>query len=102
LRPVSSLLDEPRAQYTELEADHPGRFIVGLGGAHGPKPVSTLKAYLERLTAVPATARVMAALGPRMLDLARDHAAGALAVLVTPEYTAQFRALLGAASITRS
>jgi probable F420-dependent oxidoreductase len=88
-------VDEVGELYTELEADYPGRFIVGLGGAHGPKPVSTLTAYLERLMAVPPSARVMAALGPRMLDLAREHAAGALAVLVTPEYTAQSRALLG-------
>ncbi|HET6663207.1 MAG TPA: LLM class flavin-dependent oxidoreductase, partial [Acidimicrobiales bacterium] len=38
----------------------------------------------------------MAALGPRMLDLARDRAAGAFPVLVTPDYTARARARLGA------
>jgi hypothetical protein len=84
-------VDEVAELYTELEGAHPGRFVVGLGGAHGPKPVATLTTYLEQLAAVPTTARVMAALGPRMLDLARDHAAGALAVLVTPGYTAEAR-----------
>ncbi|WP_322770625.1 MULTISPECIES: TIGR03620 family F420-dependent LLM class oxidoreductase [unclassified Frankia] len=83
------------ALYTDLEATHPGRFVVGLGGAHGAKPVQTLTAYLDALGAVPATARVLAALGPRMLELARRCAAGALPVLVTPDYTVRARSLLG-------
>jgi len=37
----------------------------------------------------------MAALGPRMLELARGRSAGAFPVLVTPEYTARARAALG-------
>jgi len=73
----------------------PGRLIVGLGGAHEPSPPSALTAYLDRLEPVPATARVLAALGPRMLDLARDRAAGAFPVLVTPDYTASARSRLG-------
>jgi len=81
--------------YADMEATHPGRFVVGLGGAHGPKPLHTLNTYLDRLDSVPPTARVMAALGPRMLELARHRAAGALAVLVTPEYTAAARSRLG-------
>jgi probable F420-dependent oxidoreductase len=89
--------DDVAALYTDLEASHPGRFVVGLGGAHGPKPVPTLTAYLDRLDAVgvPATSRVMAALGPRMLDLSRERAAGALPVLVTPDYTVDARTRLG-------
>jgi len=82
--------------YTDLEATHPGRFLVGLGGAHGPNPLRTLNVYLDALDAsVPPTSRVMAALGSRMLALARDRAAGAFPVLVTPEYTARARAILG-------
>jgi probable F420-dependent oxidoreductase len=81
--------------YTELEATNPGRFVVGLGGAHGPNPIQTLNAYLDALDAVPQTRRVMAALGPRMLELARDRAAGAFPVLVTPGYTTQARSVLG-------
>lgn len=84
------------ALFTELEAAHPGRFVVGLGGAHGPKPIQTLTAYLDALgPAVPPTVRVFAALGPKMLDFAREHGAGAFPVLVTPDYTAQARARLG-------
>jgi probable F420-dependent oxidoreductase len=81
--------------YTELESTHPGRFVVGLGGAHGPNPLQTLNAYLDALDAVPQASRVMAALGRRMLELARDRAAGAFPVLVTPDYTAQARTVLG-------
>jgi probable F420-dependent oxidoreductase len=84
------------ALYTELESMHPGRFVVGLGGAHGPKPLQTLNAYLDGLDdSVPPTSRVMAALGPRMLALARERAAGAFPVLVTSEYTAWAREELG-------
>jgi probable F420-dependent oxidoreductase len=93
--------DDVAALFAELEASHPGRFVVGLGGAHGPKPLATLTSYLNRLDvlppneSVPASRRLMAALGPRMVDLARHRSAGAFPVLITPEYTAQVRALLG-------
>ena len=91
--------DDVAALYARLEATHPGRFVVGLGGAHGPNPFAILNAYLDRLdaspTPVPARARVLAALGPRMLDLARDRAAGALPVFTTPGHTADARTRLG-------
>lgn len=89
--------DQVAALYRDLESTDPGRFVAGLGGAHGPKPLATLNAFLDRLDAagVPTSARIMAALGPRMLDLARERASGALPVLVTPEYTAQARDRLG-------
>jgi probable F420-dependent oxidoreductase len=87
------------AAHAELDAEHPGRFIVGLGGAYGPRPLRTLAGYLDALDTVPPTvpvgARMLAALGPRMLGLARDRAAGAYLLLVTPDYTAQARSLLG-------
>lgn len=85
--------------YAEVEATNPGRFVVGLGGAHGPRPLRTLGSYLDELDAadppVPVSARVLAALGPRKLELARERTAGAIPLLVTPEYTAQARAILG-------
>lgn len=87
------------AWHAQIQATHPGRFIVGLGGAHGPKPLQTLTSYLDALDTVPptvpASARVLAALGPRMLQLARERAAGAYPLLVTPDYTARARWLLG-------
>ena len=89
--------DDVASLYTELEREHPGRFVVGLGGAHGADPLITLNAYLDRLeSAVPQERRVMAALGPRMFELARDRAAGALPVLITPEYAGRAKGLVGA------
>lgn len=38
----------------------------------------------------------MAALGPRMLELARDRSAGALPVLVTPQYAKRAKSIVGA------
>ena len=88
--------DEVVSLYTDLEREHPGRFVVGLGGAHGAGPLVTLNAYLDRLDGVvPRDRRVLAALGPRMLELARDRAAGAFPVLITPAYAARARATLG-------
>jgi probable F420-dependent oxidoreductase len=95
---VSGAADDVIATYRSLQRDHPGRFIVGLGGAHGAQPLKTLNAYLDALDAagVPADARVLAALGPNMLALARDRASGAYPFLVTPSYVADARAVLGA------
>ena len=80
-----------------LQEDHPDRFVVGLGGAHGPQPLHALGAYLDVLdeAGVPASRRVLAALGPKMLSLARDRASGAYPYLVTPEYVTGARTSLG-------
>ncbi|MFD9963115.1 TIGR03620 family F420-dependent LLM class oxidoreductase [Amycolatopsis sp. NPDC058986] len=85
--------------YAELERDHPGRFVVGLGGAHGPRPFATMHAFLDILDStpprIPLSARILSALGPRMLDLARERAAGAFPYLITPEYVTTAREALG-------
>ncbi|MEU4668368.1 TIGR03620 family F420-dependent LLM class oxidoreductase [Amycolatopsis sp. NPDC023774] len=82
--------------YRSLAAAHPGRWLPGIGGAHGPRPLATLSAYLDELGAeVPASRRVLSALGPRMLELARDRASAAYPFLVTPDYVASARELLG-------
>jgi probable F420-dependent oxidoreductase len=81
--------------YAELEGLAPGRFVAGLGGAHGADPLGTLNGYLDELESVPVSRRVLAALGPRMLRLARDRAAGAFPVLITADYARQARAVLG-------
>ncbi|MGV9802971.1 TIGR03620 family F420-dependent LLM class oxidoreductase [Mycobacterium sp. NPDC003449] len=83
------------ATHTALQREHPGRFVVGLGGAHGPHPLATLGAYLDELDAAGVDARILAALGPNMLALARDRADGAYPYLVTPSYVARARATLG-------
>lgn len=83
--------------YHDLEATDPGRLVVGIGGAQVPKPLRMLNSYLDELDAlgVPRQARILAAQGPRKLELARDRTAGAIPLLVTPEYTADARRLLG-------
>src|ERR1700730_2214177 len=86
------------ATYQSLQRDHPGRFIVGLGGAHGARPLETLNAYLDTLDAagLAADSRMLAALGPNMLALARGRARRRYPFLVTPAYVANARAALGA------
>ncbi|GAB2998495.1 TIGR03620 family F420-dependent LLM class oxidoreductase [Amycolatopsis acidiphila] len=82
--------------YATLAETHPGRFVPGLGGAHGAKPLATLRAYLDELDpVVPASARILSALGPKMLQLARDRAFAAYPFLVTPDYVASARELVG-------
>lgn len=89
--------------YAELESSTPGRFVVGLGGPQQPRPLATLGRYLDELDAadppVPARRRILAALGPRKLGLARERTAGAVPLLVNAEYTAQARDVLGARSM---
>jgi probable F420-dependent oxidoreductase len=87
---------EVTAAYTALEQTHPGRFVVGLGGAHGAKPLATLNAYLDEVEpVVPRSELILSALGPRMLELARDRTSGAYPYLVTPDYVASAREILG-------
>jgi probable F420-dependent oxidoreductase len=87
------------ALYAELEASAPGRFIVGLGGPQKPGPLPALNDYLDQLDQgvppVPAARRILAAIGPRKLELARGRAAGAIPLLVTPAYTSTARRILG-------
>ncbi|MFD3923949.1 LLM class F420-dependent oxidoreductase [Streptomyces sp. NPDC058595] len=88
-----------------IRRDTAGRFVLGLGVSHGgftpnyARPYSTMVEYLDALDTaadpVPASGRVLAALGPKMLKLAADRAAGAHPYLVTAEHTAEARATLG-------
>ena len=90
----------------ELDATYPGRFLLGLGASHAPlvegyaRPYAHMVSYLDALDAAgPAAAkdrRVLAALGPRMLRLSGERAAGAHPYFVPVEHTAQARAVLGA------
>jgi probable F420-dependent oxidoreductase len=97
---------ESAAAQRELTAAHPGRFLLGLGVSHAflvegeyRRPLAKMREYLDELDTadppVPASERVLAALGPRMLELARDRSAGAHPYLVTPEHTRRAREILG-------
>jgi probable F420-dependent oxidoreductase len=83
----------------QVEAAAPGRLVVGLGGPQKPRPLRALNGYLDHLDQadppVPAQRRLLAALGPRKLELARDRAAGAILLLVTPAYIDAARRILG-------
>jgi len=92
------------------------RFLLGLGVSHKPmvegvrglaygKPVATMHSYLEKMAASPYSgpdpdARppcVIAALGPKMLELARDACQGAHPYFTSPDHTAVARDILGPA-----
>jgi probable F420-dependent oxidoreductase len=92
------------ASYHRLEKLAPGRFLLGLGAGHreadGPqavKPFQAMNDYLDVLDRqeVPVDRRVLAALGPRMLRLSAERAAGAHPYLVNPDYTRSARSTLG-------
>jgi probable F420-dependent oxidoreductase len=97
------------ARYTQLEAETPDRLLIGLGSSHAPlvepagfsyrQPLRRLAGYLDELDeinpTVPSDRRVLAALGPKALDLAARRSAGAHPYLVTPLYTRRARAQIG-------
>ncbi|WP_370963428.1 TIGR03620 family F420-dependent LLM class oxidoreductase [Amycolatopsis sp. cg9] len=89
-----------RAGALLLAEAYPDRHLLGLGygaGKPGTRPLRAMNDYLDAIDAVPApgTRRLLAAYGPKMLELARDRAAGAHTYHVTPEHTAQAREILG-------
>lgn len=104
-----------RSAQLTLAEQSGGRFLLGLGVSHermvrdvrghdyDPKPVSRMRAYLEAMARVEYRApmpaepppTVLAALGPRMLELSARMADGAHPYNVTPEHTAQARRILG-------
>jgi probable F420-dependent oxidoreductase len=90
------------------------RFVLGLGVSHAAlidhndpgrysKPYTRMFDYLDGLDSahppVPEDARLLAALGPRMLELARDRAAGALPYFVPPEHVVAARSALNPSSL---
>jgi probable F420-dependent oxidoreductase len=101
-------------QKTLTEA-YPDRFVLGLGVSHAPlveqlrghqyeKPVPRMRAYLDAMDeatyrSVPPSSkpvRVLAALRPKMLELAAARTDGAHPYNVNPEHTARARKILGA------
>ena len=91
---VATLDANPAAAVAAVHRAAPDRFVPGVGGQGG---LARIGGYLDELDAlgVPADARLLAALGPRKLALARDRAAGALTLLLTPAYAARARTALG-------
>lgn len=91
----------------------PNRFVLGIGvshsglvndrGHHYEKPLTAMRTYLDQMETAqyrgpapnPPAPIVLAALGVKMLQLARDRTAGAHPYFVPVEHTLEARALLG-------
>ena len=100
--------------YASLSAAYGGRFLMGIGVSHAmlidagqpgryQRPLAATRAFLDGLDSaappVPASGRVLAALGPKMLALAGERARGVHPYLVTPDHTRQAREALGEDSL---
>lgn len=94
---------EVAKSYHRIEKAFPGRFLLGVGVGHPEhtqeytKPYQALVEYLDALDAakVPTSRMVIAALGPKVLQLSAQRSAGAHPYLTTPVHTGQARELLG-------
>ena len=101
---------ETAERYVGLTSAHGDRLLVGIGVSHAPlidagnpgryrRPLQAMRTYLDELDAigasVPVRRRVLAALGPKMLALAKERSAGTHLYNVTVEHTAIARAALG-------
>ena len=101
--------EQAAAERAQLDDAYEGRFLLGLGVSHAPlvdryeKPLTAMRDYLDSLDAaapaVPREERVLAALGPKMLALARERSAGAHPYLVSVEHTRRAREILGAGAL---
>jgi probable F420-dependent oxidoreductase len=105
---------ETAEAHRRLTAAHGDRFLVGIGVSHAAlidanepgryrQPLAAMASFLDALDAAPVpldpSRRVLAALRPKMLELARDRSAGAHPYNVTPEHTAAARQALGPSAL---
>ncbi len=102
------------AAHNALNEQSGGRFLLGLGVSHKPlvegvrglnygPPVATMRKYLEGMATAPyqglppaeTPKTVIAALGPKMLELAREATDGAHPYFVSPDHTAMAKEVIG-------
>jgi probable F420-dependent oxidoreductase len=102
------------AAQNALNEQSDGRFLLGMGVSHKPlvegvrgldygPPVATMRRYLDGMANAPyqgippaeKPTTVIAALGPKMLELARDQTDGAHPYFASPDHTAMAREILG-------
>jgi probable F420-dependent oxidoreductase len=92
-------------QAAALEKEFPGRALIGIGAGHREhtaeyvRPLTAMRQFLDGLDAARAPlapeGRVLAALGPKMLELAATRAAGAHPYFISVEHTRFARQQLG-------
>jgi probable F420-dependent oxidoreductase len=100
---------ETAAADAALRAEFPGRFMLGIGIGHPEatsdyrRPLHSMRAFLDGLDASPTPppidGRCLAALGPKMLDLAGERTAGTHTYFVPVEHTGFARERLGAGKL---
>jgi probable F420-dependent oxidoreductase len=100
---------ETAAADAAVRADFPGRFMLGVGIGHPEatsdyrRPLRTMRAFLDGLdaspTPPPADERCLAALGPKMLDLAGERTAGTHPYFTTVDHTRFARERLGSGKL---
>jgi len=93
------------AAHARITAEHPSRFLLGIGIGHPEatsdytRPLTAMREFLDGLdgaeTPVPKDERLLAALGPKMLDLAAERSLGTHPYFITLEHTFQARERLG-------
>ncbi len=101
--------DETAAADAALRADFSGRFMLGIGIGHPEatsdyrRPLTTMRAFVDGLdvspTPPPVKERCLAALGPKMLDLAGERTAGAHTYFVPVDHTRFARQRLGSGKL---
>ena len=88
------------AGHAALAADFPGRFVLGIGIGHPEatsdytRPLTTMRTFLDGLD-VPRDERTVAALRPKMLQLAAERSLGAFPYFVPVDHTRFAREQIG-------
>jgi probable F420-dependent oxidoreductase len=100
--------DEPHtvaAERAQLQSDYTDRFMLGIGIGHPEatsdytRPLKAMREFLDGLDStqrpVPPAGRMLAALGPKMLDLARERSGGTHTYFVGVQHTRSARQRVG-------
>jgi probable F420-dependent oxidoreductase len=100
---------ETAAADARVREEYPDRFVLGIGIGHPEatseyrKPLTAMRDFLDGLDAAPvpppAKERCLAALRPKMLELARERSAGTHSYFVPVEHTRVARERLGAGAL---
>lgn len=92
------------AWFNALPDKHRSRVMLGLGVSHGPligenwnRPLAKMTAWLGAFegAGMPLEQTCLAALGPKMLELAGQRTAGAHPYLVAPSHSGEARRIMG-------